>query len=510
MNTKKGLFLVGKDIDAYLSEYINSKGDIDINVDVVVLTHKDKFIINDKMKCTTNVFSLPEFINTHAESLRQMSFVEVVDILNELQNKYQLRNANRYVHIDFFRSRQATMEHKEHLIINILCIRFYLNLELHSYDFAFGELSRSAYLICYDLATFFNVEYLHAVNLGFLDGIIYTDDNFNILSFDAKREAFFGDTQLKVEYFKKAALYIENFRHKPQYNKQFLTDNIVRIKTFPAQLLNKLKNISFEIKSRKIDKKHAMLNVYVNPFVRWFKREIFEPIKANIYKKIFFKDEPLLNEDYIFFPLHVLPETTTSLFSDFLVDHTSEQGTSIEYLSKIMPVGYTLAVKEHPYMLRSRSAKKYYHFGKWYNACLISPYMNQFDLIRNSKLVLTLCGTAGIEAALLGKPVILLENSYYSYFSNIHTTHEIEHLDVEIPNLISSYKYDEKSLIRDVALLMFCTHGGIVNFTVDVRPDGISDSNLQLFVESIELELMYRELSKNTIKNTPSLLNKSH
>ena len=39
---KKGLMIIGKDVDAYLANHINEQYNAQLNVDIVVLKHRDK------------------------------------------------------------------------------------------------------------------------------------------------------------------------------------------------------------------------------------------------------------------------------------------------------------------------------------------------------------------------------------------------------------------------------------------------------------------------------------
>ena len=60
--------------------------------------------------------------------------------------------------------------------------------------------------------------------------------------------------------------------------------------------------------------------------------------------KLLFLYETSVNEKYIYFPLHVPNDIALTLRSPEFVDQLS----LVDYLCRITPLGYKLAIKEHP------------------------------------------------------------------------------------------------------------------------------------------------------------------
>ncbi len=117
-----------------------------------------------------------------------------------------------------------------------------------------------------------------------------------------------------------------------------------------------------------------------------------------------------LSEDYIYVPLNVQPELSTSpgggRYADLIL--------YVEMLSYYLPKGWWLYVKEHPamypyerYITNSRSDMFYDCLLKLKNVKLVPLQEDTFDLIDNSKAVSVVAGSAGMEGYLRKKPVLL-------------------------------------------------------------------------------------------------------
>ena len=57
---KKGLIIVGKDVDAYLASHINEKYNKQLNIDILVLKHRHKLELEKKFQYIKNIYSMTE------------------------------------------------------------------------------------------------------------------------------------------------------------------------------------------------------------------------------------------------------------------------------------------------------------------------------------------------------------------------------------------------------------------------------------------------------------------
>lgn len=111
-----------------------------------------------------------------------------------------------------------------------------------------------------------------------------------------------------------------------------------------------------------------------------------------------------LPERFIFFPLHVSPEASTMVLAH---DHTEQIGV-IEALSKALPPGVSLVVKEHWPMIGNRPRGFYDEIERMAGVRRVQAYLPGLALTQKAELVAVITGTAAWEAFLLGRPSISL------------------------------------------------------------------------------------------------------
>jgi hypothetical protein len=151
-----------------------------------------------------------------------------------------------------------------------------------------------------------------------------------------------------------------------------------------------------------------------------------------------------------FFPLHVEPEAATMVLAPYYINMLA----LVENISKSLPANYMLCVKEHPNMLGMRPISYYQALSKIPNLILLPPKLNSISVIIKSKLVITINSTAGLEAALLQKPVITFGSCHYNNMSVVnHFNQHINNLEEYISNTISEFKPDDNGIVE---FLAFC------------------------------------------------------
>ena len=122
-------------------------------------------------------------------------------------------------------------------------------------------------------------------------------------------------------------------------------------------------------------------------------------------------DTPGNDDVYYLFPLHLQPEASTSVLASYF----SSQHNSVLNAAFSLPFPYKLYVKAHPSGVWNNKRDFYRELKKIPNVVLLSPEENVANLIKESRGVITLTSTIGLEAALAGKPVYILGNVFYSY-----------------------------------------------------------------------------------------------
>jgi hypothetical protein len=118
----------------------------------------------------------------------------------------------------------------------------------------------------------------------------------------------------------------------------------------------------------------------------------------------------LPDDPFVLFMMHRQPEASTASQIPRWVD----QEVVIEQMAINAPVGWKIVVKEHPRNYGSRGHDYYARLLDLPNVHLVHPSIESDKLLRACSATVTLTGSAGLEAVLLGKPVAVLGRPFYS------------------------------------------------------------------------------------------------
>lgn len=105
---------------------------------------------------------------------------------------------------------------------------------------------------------------------------------------------------------------------------------------------------------------------------------------------------------FVYYPLHTEPELSLQTLSP----EYFYQLSCIAALSRDLPAGYVLAVKETFDAVGRRPLDFYKQLAEFKNVVLLDPMELGLDVVKAAQAVCVITGTAGFEAAVLGKPVI--------------------------------------------------------------------------------------------------------
>lgn len=124
----------------------------------------------------------------------------------------------------------------------------------------------------------------------------------------------------------------------------------------------------------------------------------------------------LAGRRFAFYPLHLEPET-------------SLQGLSPEYfyqlsliaaVSRDLPAGTILVVKEHMTAIGRRPRDFYGQIAEFKNVVLLDPTELGLECVKTADVTVTICGTAGFEAAVLGKQVVAFgHHNLYGFLPHV-------------------------------------------------------------------------------------------
>ena len=103
----------------------------------------------------------------------------------------------------------------------------------------------------------------------------------------------------------------------------------------------------------------------------------------------------------------------------------------IQSISKILPINWKLYVKEHPSMIGQRNLEFYKKISKIQNVKLVkmNAYQDPKPWIEKSEAVISISGSAALEAAMLNKPSIVFGEVCFSVISGVKVVKSFEEVE---------------------------------------------------------------------------------
>ena len=253
-------------------------------------------------------------------------------------------------------------------------------------------------------------------------------DEYFIHAYDKnKKEIFYN------EYKKEVSVYRENTSIMSDFFKNDITSKYsFSLKDFFKAILEDFYNVIIsEIYFLKKNKKINFFNttpLNSNPIKRllfWLSRDIKKFYLYSDFNNFFVS--PKKEDEYIYLPLHLIPESSTFVKAPMYVNELN----LIEAISKLLPINWKLYVKEHQSMIGERSLRFYKNVKKFHNVCLVKPnyYKDPKPWIERSLGVVTITGSSAFEATMLNKPAIVFGNSCFNVLSNIKVANNLNDLE---------------------------------------------------------------------------------
>lgn len=121
---------------------------------------------------------------------------------------------------------------------------------------------------------------------------------------------------------------------------------------------------------------------------------------------------PDFNQKYVYYPLHVTPETSINIPNPFFID----QLRAIDMIRYNLPSTHFLYIKEHPVGLAKRKIGFYKQLINRSKVRLIDIEVESKELIMHSQCVISVTGTACLEAFFLKKPSFTIGGAFFSSF----------------------------------------------------------------------------------------------
>lgn len=146
------------------------------------------------------------------------------------------------------------------------------------------------------------------------------------------------------------------------------------------------------------------------------------------FNRLFFKYDKFKKEigiEYFYYPLHLEPEATIEYYGYYFND----QAMLIDRIAHSLKVNQKLIVKEHPQQLGALALYKYRNLKKKHpNLIYLRGDISSYDIFPEIKCLVTLNGTAGYEAWICQKPVIVFGDVFYRNFPGINACDDFKQL----------------------------------------------------------------------------------
>ena len=168
-------------------------------------------------------------------------------------------------------------------------------------------------------------------------------------------------------------------------------------------------------------------------------------------------EQAVAGERFVLFTLNYAPEHTIDVEAPYF---TSTEET-VRNLARSMPCDVKLYVKEHPNALGIRSPRELLRLKRLPGVRLIDPFVDSHSLIKTAEAVVTLSGTASLEAAIYGKRTILLSDIFIKNFSTCERA-ETPWQVGEILARPPSRPHSEQDDLKYLAWLISNSHPGTV------------------------------------------------
>ncbi len=212
-----------------------------------------------------------------------------------------------------------------------------------------------------------------------------------------------------------------------------------------------LRPIQFMKMLKRVRKIYAGFPKWRDPFSRFF----HENEMAYFEHLMEFENQQIdIEQRFIYFPLQLQPEMTTSSLGGMFRD----QLLAIEKLSGILPSDVKIYVKENPKQgAYSRGPFFFHRLNRIPNVVFMPSFANTNTLIAHCEAVATITGTVGWEAIRKGKKAIVFGNTWYSSFPGIlRWSEKLKYSDVE------KTKIRHAQLEKIAGALVNACHDGVV------------------------------------------------
>ena len=231
------------------------------------------------------------------------------------------------------------------------------------------------------------------------------------------------------------------------------------------------------------------LRTHVNLFARNIRRRL----RARTVGKMY--DAPVTGEEFLFYPLHFHPESSTSILSGTYLDEYEV----IRNIAFSLPEGLRLYVKDHLSAWAYPSLSFYRRIRRLPNVRLLAPDAATKRLIKLSRGVITLTSTVGYEALLLHRPVFLFGTVFYDFHAGVTKIENPSKLRRLLQDKLDQpSEWDERYNEDFVSAYYLATYPGRLDMMLAGKP-------ADRMAKHVYGELTRNEVPKSRVSHAPCL-----
>ncbi|HHO56370.1 MAG TPA: hypothetical protein ENK21_08255 [Trueperaceae bacterium] len=202
-----------------------------------------------------------------------------------------------------------------------------------------------------------------------------------------------------------------------------------------------------------------------------------------------FFSKPQKDEKFVFFPFHVEPELALLLYAPYRI----LQSEIAHNVAQSLPWDTCLYTKDHPQGIGKKNLGFYKKLVSLPNVKMLYPDLNSHAIISESLGVVTITGTAAMEAMLLGKPAVTIGEVFFNFAEGlVSRAKSVE----DLPELISEFKDFKPKPDKLHNFVM-----AILDNSVNVDPEGLAKSLMTMPIEEKLTDTSFQVYAGFLIRN---------
>ncbi|MBI4118612.1 MAG: hypothetical protein HY455_03700 [Parcubacteria group bacterium] len=200
---------------------------------------------------------------------------------------------------------------------------------------------------------------------------------------------------------------------------------------------------------------------------------------------------PDFSKKFVYVPLHFQPERSTSSEGGVFVD----QILMIEMLSKALPRDWVIYVKEYNAQWKltrahlGRYEGYYQEILKLPNVVFLPVETSTFDLIQKSEAVATVTSTAGLEAILRQKPLLLFGYTWFMHYDEVFRVSNVSDCREAFKKIAHGFIPNEQGIIDFLAALEKISVVGHYRRGINKGREISDEENIRIVTEGYYNEL---------------------